>query len=104
MGSGFAKKKKEARMMQAQLSQLQDKMQQAEATGSAGNGLVSLTLNGEYQLKSLIIKPECVDPEDVDGLQDLIKAAHADAVKKLQEQSAAGLQMGGMPNLSMFGL
>ena len=106
MGSGFAKKKKEAKALQAQLSQMQDKMLQTEVTGSAGNGLVTLVLNGEYQLKSLLIKPDCVDPEDVEGLQDLIKSAYADAVQKLQQQSASAMpQMGGsMPNLSMFGL
>ncbi|MEI8365826.1 MAG: YbaB/EbfC family nucleoid-associated protein [Parachlamydiaceae bacterium] len=105
MGSGFAKKKKEARMLQTQLSQMQEKMQHTEVTGTAGNGLVTLVLNGENQMKSIKIKPECVDPEDVEGLQDLIKAAYADASRQLQEHSASAMpQMSGMPNLSMFGL
>jgi len=91
MGTGFAKKKKQAKMLQAQLTQMQDKMQHTEITGSAGNGLVTLTLSGEYELKNIFIKPECVDPEDVDGLQDLIKAAYNDASKKLQAQSMSGM-------------
>ena len=110
MRSGFAKKKKQAKLFQNQLSQMQNQlqtqMQQTEMTGTAGNGLVTLTLSGEYELKSIQIKPECVDPEDVEGLQDLIKAAHADATKKLNEHSAANAPKmpGGMPDLGMFGL
>lgn len=103
MGSGFAKKKKQAKAMQEQLSQLQSQMQKTEAIGSAGNGLVILTLSGEHELKSITIKPECVDPEDVEGLQDLIKAAHADAMAKLESQSPMPKMSGGMPDLSMFG-
>jgi len=105
MGTGFAKKKKQAKMLQEQLSQMHTKMQQAEAIGTAGNGLVTLTLTGEHDLKSINIKPECVDPEDVEGLQDLIKAAYKDAKNKLQSQSPKMPDMpGGMPDLSMFGL
>jgi DNA-binding YbaB/EbfC family protein len=106
MGSGFAKKKKQAKALQEQLSQLQTQIQKTEATGIAGNGLVSITLSGEHELKSVVIKPECVDPEDVEGLQDLIKAAYADACTKLDSQSPMPKMggMGGMPDLSMFGL
>ncbi len=96
MGSGFSKKKKEARMLQQQFSKLQSQMQNTEVTGSAGNGLVILTLTGEGALKQIKIKPDCVDPEDVDGLETLIKAAHEDAHKKLQSQSS----MPDIPGLS----
>lgn len=103
MGSGFAKKKKQAKALQQQLSQLQDQMQKTEAIGIAGNGLVALTLSGEHELKNIAIKPECVDPEDVEGLQDLIKAAYADAAAKLAAQTPMPKMAGGMPDLSMFG-
>lgn len=85
MGSGFAKKKKEARLMQQQFSQLQSQMSQMEVTGTAGNGLVNITLTGEGEMKSIKINPECVDKEDVDGLELLIKAAYSDAQKKIKE-------------------
>ena len=104
MGSGFAKKKKQAKVLQEQLSQLQTQMQKTEVIGSAGNGLVTVTLSGEHELKNIIIKPECVDPEDIEGLQDLIKAAHADATTKLNAQSPMPKMPGGMPDLGMFGL
>lgn len=103
MGSGFAKKKKQARAMQEQLSQMQNQMQNTEVVGTAGNGLVTITLTGGHEMKSIHIKPDCVDPEDVDGLQDLIKAAYADASSKLNSQMSLP-KMPGMPDLSMFGL
>lgn len=91
MGSGFARKKKEAKLMQQQFSQIQTQMSSVETTGSAGSGLVSITLSGEGEMKAIKIKPECVDKEDVEGLEMLIKAAHEDAQKKLKEQSPPGL-------------
>lgn len=98
MGTGFSKKKKEARAMQEQFSKMQEELMKTEVVGEAGNGLVTITLTGEGDMKDLKIKPECVDPEDVEGLQLLIKAAHADAQKKMKEKSPGGA--GGMPDLS----
>lgn len=95
MGTGFAKKKKQARMMQDQLTKMQSNLKNIEAIGTAGNGLVTITLFGEHELKQIKIKPECVDPEDVEGLQDLIKAAYNEASKKLHTESMQ--QMGGSP-------
>lgn len=106
MGSGFSKKKKQARMFQDQLSKMQTQMQEIEAVGTAGNGLVTITLSGDSDLKQIKIKPECVDPEDIEGLEDLIKAAHKDAQGKLKEQSKQSmpqLMPPGMPDLSSFG-
>lgn len=99
MGSGFAKKKKEAKLMQEQFGKIQSEMQTKEVTGSAGSGLVVMTLSGEGELKKVKIKPECVDKEDIEGLEILIKAAHADAQKKLKEQSPSLAGMGGLANL-----
>jgi DNA-binding YbaB/EbfC family protein len=87
MGSGFSKMKKQARMLQNQVSQARENMQKTEVTGSSGNGLVSITLNGEKSMKAIAIRPECVDPGDVEGLQDLIIAAFEDAVQKLDLHS-----------------
>lgn len=89
MGTGFSKKKKEARQMQEQFSRLQNQLQTTEVTGTAGNGLITLVLTGDGTLKHIKIKPECVDPEDVEGLEMLIKAAHDDAQEKLKSQTPA---------------
>lgn len=106
MGTGFAKKKKQARMMQDQLSKMQSAMQNVEAIGTAANGLVTVTLTGDYEMKEIKIKPECVDPEDVEGLQDLIKTAFRDAMNKIQSQTmqqmpGKGMGIPGFPSLGM---
>lgn len=97
MGSGFSRKKKEARVMQQQLSHMQAQASQLEVTGSAGGGLVSIVLNGEGVMKSIKINPTCVDKEDVEGLEMLIKAAYTEAQQKINEQSDA--QLKGFPGL-----
>lgn len=102
MGSGYAKKKKEAKMMRQKFQEMQDKLKDETATGTAGNGLVTLSLNGEHEMTALKIKPECVDPEDVEGLEDLIRAAYNDAVSKLEKASMS--DMGMPPGFSGFGM
>ncbi len=87
MGSGFSKMKKQARMMQTQMSQMRDNLQSTQVEGSSGAGLVTVVLNGEKELKKISIKPECLT--DVDGLQDLILAAFQDASKKVDAAQPA---------------
>lgn len=86
MGSGFSKMKKQARMMQEQMGQMKETLQNTLVEGSAGAGLVKVTLNGEKELKKIVIKPECVS--DVEGLQDLIVAAFEDASSRLESQQS----------------
>lgn len=90
MGSGYARKKKEAKALQEKFSQMQEKLKSETVEGISGGGLVSITLNGEHEMKKISIKPDCVDPEDVEGLEDLIRAAYNDAAKKIEDK---------MPNL-----
>lgn len=86
MGSGYSKWKKQSRMLQEQMSEIQEKMQSVSVTGNAPNDLVQVTMNGEKQIKNIQINKECVDPEDIEGLQDLILTACADAYEKVEEQ------------------
>lgn len=97
MGTGFSKKKKEARMMQQQFSKIQEQMTSMEATGSAGGGLVSITLNGDNEMKGIKIKPECVDKDDIEGLEILVKAAYSDAQKKIKDQTSTHMNIPGLP-------
>jgi len=95
-------------MFQQQISSMQEQytqqLESLEVTGSAGNGLVQITLNGNNEMKKIQIKPECVDPEDIDGLQLLIKAAYSDAQTQLKAQAESASPMaGGLPDLSMLG-
>ncbi|CUI17488.1 putative YbaB family protein [Candidatus Protochlamydia naegleriophila] len=87
MGTGFSKKKKEARLIQQQISRVQTELHNLEVVGAAGSGLVTVTLTGDGEMKQIKIKPECVDVEDLEGLEILIRAAHEDAHKRLREQS-----------------
>jgi len=92
MGSGFSKMKKQAKMMEQQLETMRNEMKNKLVTGVSGNGLVTISLNGNKEMQTISIKPDCVDPQDIEGLQDLIKAAHQDAYSKL-EDSDSGLQL-----------
>lgn len=87
--------KKQARMMEEQFEKMREEMKAKQLSGSSGNGLVTVVINGEKELQEIRIKPECVDPKDVEGLQDLIKAALQDAYQKAGEESDSPL--GGMP-------
>jgi DNA-binding YbaB/EbfC family protein len=73
-----------------QASQMQQKMQEMQARldatiieGVSGAGLVRLTVNGQGALKGIKIDPKLADPNDIEMLEDLIIAAHADAKAKL---------------------
>lgn len=98
MGSGFSKMKKQAKQLQEQMAQMQEEMQNLKVTGSAGNGLVEITLTGEKEMESISIKPDCVDPDDIEGLQDLILVAYKDALKQVEEKTpSSGLEgLGGL--------
>jgi len=83
MGSGFSKMKKQARMLEQQYEKAREEMKKIEAIGTAGNGLVTIVLNGEKEMKSIKIKPDCL--ADAEALEDLVQAAHADAVRQIQD-------------------
>lgn len=74
-------------MQQAQLkvAETQKKMESLEAEGQAGAGLVKISLKGENRLESISIDKSLLVPEDVEILEDLIKAAFEDGRKKLDE-------------------
>jgi nucleoid-associated protein EbfC len=97
MGSGFSKMKKQARMLVQQVEQMRQKMQTTTFTGTSGNGLVTVEVNGEKELQKISIQPACVDPQDVEGLQDLIQAACQDAYSKVAQENQGGMGgLGGM--------
>ena len=70
---------RQAAEVQAALQQAQMELLQTEVTGTAGGGLVAVTMTGGAEITDLTIKPEAVDPEDVETLQDLSLAAYRDA-------------------------
>ena len=66
--------------IQGQMSQMKDEMQKISVTGSAGGNMVQVTMNGEFQMTAIKIDPIAVDPRDVKMLEDIIVAAHFDAM------------------------
>ena len=76
---------KQAQKMQQELLAAQEELAAAEVTGSAGGGLVSATVTGSGELRSVTIDPSVVDPDDVETLQDLVVAAVRDANRAAQE-------------------
>ena len=94
--------------LMSQMQKLQDEMEKAqdgladeEVTGSAGGGMVTVVATGKQEIRSIKIKPEAVDPDDVEMLEDLVLAAVADALQKsheLAEERMSGLTSGmGLP-------
>lgn len=75
----------QAQKMQQQLMSAQAELAQSEVTGQAGGDLVSVTLAGSGEVRSVTIDPKVVDPADVETLQDLVIGAMADAHRALQD-------------------
>ncbi|HEV7238480.1 MAG TPA: YbaB/EbfC family nucleoid-associated protein [Thermoanaerobaculia bacterium] len=90
------------KQLMKQAQQMQDQMQRQMASirveGTAGGGMVKAEMNGNKELLSVTIDKEAVDPEDVEMLQDLVKAAVNEAARKVDEemQSSMGAMTGGM--------
>jgi nucleoid-associated protein EbfC len=95
---------KEAQKAQKKMAEAQDRLAQRTVEGSAGGGLVTVTMSGDGAVSKVRIDPGAIDPDDVSLLEDLVTAAVADAQrqsKELQEQemgSAVG-GLGGLPGL-----
>lgn len=87
---------RQAQRQMAQLQKIQEELESATVTGTAGGGAVSVVMTGKQMVESVMIEPEAA--EDVELLQDLIAAAVNDAVAKAQELAAAkmGAITGGM--------
>ncbi len=78
---------RQAQQMQDKITALQAELEQREFSASVGGGAVDITINGKREVLKLNIKPEVVDPEDVEMLQDLIMSAFNEAVHTLDEVS-----------------
>jgi len=80
---------KQAQAMQARMAELQAQLEQVEMTGSAGGGMVSVTVNGKAEARQVKIDPALLDPEEIEVLEDLIVAAFNDAKSKVEAHVAA---------------
>jgi DNA-binding YbaB/EbfC family protein len=94
---------KMAQRMQADMAKAQAELAEATVEGTAGGGAVVVVLSGTQDIKDVRIKKDAVDPEDVETLQDLVRAAFSDALAKSREIAAqrmgsvtGGLKLPGM--------
>lgn len=84
---------KQAQKLQEQMKQAQEEIKNTEVEGSAG-GMVTVTMTGDKRVTGVSIKPEAVDPDDVEMLEDLIAAAFNAATEKADELSASLMPAG----------
>ena len=84
-GGNMQQLMRQAQKLQEQMVKAQADLDEREYSAQAGGGMVSVTVNGKHELRSVHIKPECVDPEDVEILQDMILAAINEALRKGEE-------------------
>ncbi|GII24940.1 YbaB/EbfC family nucleoid-associated protein [Planosporangium mesophilum] len=94
---------KQAQKMQQQMAEAQAQLAETELTGTAGGGLVTVTVTGTGEVTSIKIDPKAVDPDDVETLEDLVVAAlhnAAEQARALTEQKMGPLAGGlGLPGM-----
>jgi DNA-binding YbaB/EbfC family protein len=106
MANNMGRMMKQVQKMQADLARIQEELKEKTAEGTAGGGVVKVTVNGHQEILAVKIAPEAVDPDDVEMLQDLIIAAVNDALRKCQDMISkemgkvtGGLNIPGLPSM-----
>ena len=94
---------KHAQKMQQDMLRMQEEMENKTYTATAGGGMVSASVNGKHEVVNLEIKPDAVDPDDVEMLQDMVIAAVNEAMRTADADAAnnmsrltGGLNLGGL--------
>lgn len=82
---------KQAQKMQSDMLKMQEDLEKAEYTATAGGGVVTAVVSGKRELVSLTIQPDAVDPDDVEMLQDLMIAAINEALRKAETSASEGM-------------
>ena len=96
-GSGMNQNKKvsgmmqQAQAMQSRMQQIQEEVEQKIGTATSGGGVVTVKMNGKKEIEEITLKPEVVDPDDIETLQDLIMVAVNDAVKQADDMMTEGM-------------
>ncbi|HEX6014249.1 MAG TPA: YbaB/EbfC family nucleoid-associated protein [Geminicoccaceae bacterium] len=90
---------KEAQKLQTRMAEMQQQLAEAEMTGTAGGGMVNVTLNGKGEMRRIKIDPSLADPNEMEILEDLVVAACNDAKAKIDAhlQEEMGKLTGGLP-------
>ena len=83
---------RKAQKMQDDIAKVQEELETKEFTKQVGGGAIELVMTGDKQLKSVKIKPEVVDPEDIEMLQDLIISGVNEILKEVDDYGAAEME------------
>lgn len=107
-GDNRAAMMKKLQDMQDEMGRVQEEIEQTEFSATSGGGAVTARVNGAHEVLGLELKPEIVDPEDVEILSDMIVAAVNEAMRKAQQtmdsemgKLTGGLNMPGIPGLGL---
>ena len=102
-GGNMQQLQRQAMKLQQRMTKMQEELEAREYEASAGGGMVSVKVNGKKEVLSIEIKPEAVDPDDVEMLQDMVLAAVNEALRTASETSeremsklTGGLNMPGL--------
>ena len=102
-GGNMQQLARQAQKLQQQMTKMQDELEAREYEASAGGGMVTVKVSGKKELLGIEIKPEAVDPDDVEMLQDMILAAVNEALREAGDtmEREMGKMTGGfgMPGL-----
>ena len=95
---------KQAQKMQQDMLKMQEELEVTEFEATSGGGAVTVKVNGKKEISAISIKPEVVDPDDVEMLEDLILVAVNDAMKQVDEANSQklGKLTGGMSIPGLF--
>lgn len=88
-----------SQQLQSKMSELQESLEAKTVQASSGGGMVTVTVDGKGQVKQVQIDPTCVDPRDVEMLEDLVLAAVSEAQSKAQSEYENEMRKatGGLP-------
>ncbi|HTR50510.1 MAG TPA: YbaB/EbfC family nucleoid-associated protein [Kofleriaceae bacterium] len=95
---------KQAQKLQSEVTKVQEELAKLECDGAAGGGLVTATVNGQFEVVRVKIDKSVVDPNDIGMLEDLVTAAINAAATKVRETSKERMSavmggMGGLPGM-----
>ncbi|MGI6586420.1 MAG: YbaB/EbfC family nucleoid-associated protein [Gracilibacteraceae bacterium] len=85
MGGNMNNMMKQVQKMQREMAKLQEEVEQRTVEASSGGGAVKVVANGKKEIISITIKPEVIDPDDAEMLQDLVVAAINEAMRQADE-------------------
>ena len=104
MGGNMQQLARQAQKLQQKMAEMQEELEAREYEASAGGGMVSVKVSGKKELLALTIKPEAVDPDDVEMLEDMVMAAVNEALRTASETTEREMSKltGGMNMPGLF--